>query len=186
MALCVVRASNSGQGSSYSSTCGNRPSRVPRQKLLNALRATSSSSAIRPGRAVQLQPGGLDHSAEIDVPELLGGDRVALLQLGDPDPDRGEGAHGGKPLMMEDRIIPSSHGSPAEDGPCISDWMRPKAQGCTNFENRCRDRCEAFGETSPEDMILARRADCQPVGSCRHFTEVLRVPQGEGSFKGDW
>src|SRR5262249_37351900 len=50
------------------------------------------------GGSVQLQPGGLDHPAEIDVPELLGGDRVALLELGDPDPDRGDRAHGPRPL----------------------------------------------------------------------------------------
>src|SRR5262249_38398698 len=49
-------------------------------------------------RAMQLQPGSLDHPAEIDVPEPLGGNWVALLELGDPDPDRGDGVHWQKPL----------------------------------------------------------------------------------------
>ncbi len=63
---------------------------VPRQKLLNALRATSSSSAMRAERAMELAPRHFYHPKEIGVPELLGRLGITVFELGNPHADGGE------------------------------------------------------------------------------------------------
>ena len=88
IALCDVRAIRSGQRLSPSWTCGNCPSRAPRQKLLNALERHILFIGRSPRRSLELDPRQLDHPSVINIPKLSRRLRVASLELPEPEHDR--------------------------------------------------------------------------------------------------